>query len=237
MAMRRILTSIIMALAVLGLNAQTLTKYELNVGEFHELKVVDGINVDYRCNPDSAGLAVFTSMPDKASAFIFNNNKGKLSMQISTESVGVKDMPLVTVYSEYLTKVENSGDSTVRVLSVARGPKFNATLIGNGRLAVRDLQFTDVTGKIATGNGTLVLDGKCDRANISFMGTGVIQADGLMAQQVSVKASGTGSIGVWAVKNLSLVGAGSTKVYYKGEPEIKNRTVGIKAVKIGESAE
>ncbi|MDE7146538.1 MAG: DUF2807 domain-containing protein, partial [Duncaniella sp.] len=151
--------------------------------------------------------------------------------------VVVNDMPLVTVYSEYLTKVENSGDSTVRVLSVARGPKFSATLIGNGRLAVRDVKSTEVNGKIATGNGTLVLDGSCERANISFMGTGVIQADGLKAQQVSVKASGTGSIGVWAVKTLSLVGAGSTKVYYKGEPEIKNRTVGIKAVQIGEAAE
>ncbi|MDE6116673.1 MAG: DUF2807 domain-containing protein [Duncaniella sp.] len=235
--MKRVFTPIIMIIAALALNAQSLTKYELNVGEFNELKVVDGINVDYRCNPDSAGLAVFTSLPDKASAFIFNNKKGKLTMQISTESVGVKDMPLVTVYSEYLTKVENSGDSTVRVLSVARGPKFSATLIGNGRLAVRDVKSTEVNGKIATGNGTLVLDGSCERANISFMGTGVIQADGLKAQQVSVKASGTGSIGVWAVKTLSLVGAGSTKVYYKGEPEIKNRTVGIKAVQIGEAAE
>ncbi|MDE5649880.1 MAG: DUF2807 domain-containing protein, partial [Duncaniella sp.] len=198
--MKRVFTPIIMIIAALALNAQSLTKYELNVGEFNELKVVDGINVDYRCNPDSAGLAVFTSLPDKASAFIFNNKKGKLTMQISTESVGVKDMPLVTVYSEYLTKVENSGDSTVRVLSVARGPKFSATLIGNGRLAVRDVKSTEVNGKIATGNGTLVLDGSCERANISFMGTGVIQADGLKAQQVSVKASGTGSIGVWAVK-------------------------------------
>lgn len=237
MTMKRILIPIITMLAGMALNGQNLTKYELKVGEFNELKVVDGINVDYRCNPDSAGLAVFTSMPDKASAFIFNNKKGKLSMQISTESVNIIDMPVVTVYSEYLTKVENSGDSTVRVLSVARGPKFSATLIGNGRLAVHNVSSTEVNGKITTGNGTLVLDGTCERANITFMGTGVIQADGLKAQQVSVKASGTGSIGVWAENKLSIMGAGSTKVYYNGEPEIKNRTVGIKAVRIGQPAE
>lgn len=230
--MKLFLTPIIALLFGVAAYGQNLTKYELKVGEFNELKVVDGINVDYKCNNDSAGLAVFTSVPEKASAFIFNNKKGKLAMQISTESVGMKDMPTVTVYSKYLTKVENSGDSTVRVLSVAKGPKFAATLMGNGRLSVRNIEIVEVNGKIATGNGTLVLDGKCDKANYSFMGTGVIQADGMEAEEVSVKASGTGSIGVWAVKKLSIMGAGSTKVYYKGTPEIKNRSVGIKATQM-----
>lgn len=230
--MKFILTPIIALICGVAAYGQNLTKYELKVGEFNELKVVDGINVDYKCNNDSAGLAVFTSLPEKASAFIFNNKKGKLSMQISTESVGMKDMPTVTVYSKYLTKVENSGDSTVRVLSVAKGPKFAATLMGNGRLAIRDIEMVEVNGKIATGNGTLVLDGSCEKANYTFMGTGVIQADGMKAEQVSVKASGTGSIGVWAVSKLSIMGAGSTKVYYKGNPEIKNRSVGIKAAQM-----
>ena len=230
--MKFILTPIIALICGVAAYGQNLTKYELKVGEFNELKVVDGINVDYKCNNDSAGLAVFTSLPEKASAFIFNNKKGKLSMQISTESVGMKDMPTVTVYSKYLTKVENSGDSTVRVPSVAKGPKFAATLMGNGRLAIRNIEMVEVNGKIATGNGTLVLDGSCEKANYTFMGTGVIQADGMKAELVSVKASGTGSIGVWAVSKLSIMGAGSTKVYYKGNPEIKNRSVGIKATQM-----
>ena len=230
--MKFILTPIIALICGVAAYGQNLTKYELKVGEFNELKVVDGINVDYKCTKDSAGLAVFTSLPEKASAFIFNNKKGKLSMQISTESVGMKDMPTVTVYSKYLTKVENSGDSTVRVLSVAKGPKFAATLMGNGRLAIRNIEMVEVNGKIATGNGTLVLDGSCEKANYTFMGTGVIQADGMKAELVSVKASGTGSIGVWAVSKLSIMGAGSTKVYYKGNPEIKNRSVGIKATQM-----
>ena len=50
------------------------------------------------------------------------------------------------------------------------------------------------------------------------MGTGVIQADGLEAQTASVKAGGTGSIGLWAIKVALVMGAGSTKVYYKGNP-------------------
>lgn len=232
--MKRFLPLIVLLSAFLGLHAADLVKYELKVSEFHELKVVDGINVVYSCNPDSAGLAVFTCPSSQASAFIFNNKKGKLSMQLSTESVGSSNLPVIHVYSTYLTKVENSGDSLVKVVDIAEGPKFSAKLIGNGRLVVKNVKATEVNGAISTGNGTLVLSGKCEHAGIGFMGTGVIQADELEAGTVSVKASGTGSIGVWAVKSLSVMGAGSTKVYFKGTPEVKNRSVGIKTIQLGE---
>ncbi|MCM1075803.1 MAG: DUF2807 domain-containing protein [Bacteroides sp.] len=205
-----------------------LVKYELNVSEFHELKVVDGLNVVYSCNPDSAGLAVFTCPSSQASAFIFKNKKGKLSMQLSTESVGTTNLPVIHVYSTYLTRVENSGDSLVKVQNIAQGPKFTAKLIGNGRLVVRDVVATEVGASLATGRGTIVISGKCGHANFSFAGTGVIQADELEAQTASVKATGTGSIGLWAVKSFSIMGTGSTKVYFKGNPEIKNRSLGIK---------
>lgn len=226
--MKKAFLSLFLLLGFLGAQAADLVKYELKVAEFHELKVVDGINVVYSCNPDSAGLAVFTCPSSQASAFIFNNKKGKLSMQLSTESVGTANLPTVTVYSTYLIKAENSGDSLLKVMNIAEGPKFSAKLIGNGRLVVKNIKATEINGAISTGNGTLVLSGKCGHANISFMGTGVIQADELEAETVSVKASGTGSIGVWPVKSLSVMGAGSTKVYYKGTPEVKNRSVGIK---------
>ncbi len=228
----KIISSILLLVCCISATAANLVKYELKVNEFHELKVVDGINVVYSCNPDSAGLAVFTCPSDEAAAFIFNNPKGKgvLSMQLSTESIGRKNMPVVYVYSTFLTKVENSGDSLVKVLNVAKGPKFSAQLIGNGRLVVKDVKATEVNAGISTGNGTLVIAGECELAKIKLVGTGVIQADELKADEVSVKASGTGSVGVWPLESLSVSGVGSTKVYYKGEPKIKNRTLGIKTL-------
>lgn len=222
--------SFILLLGFIGVHSAELVKYELKVNEFHELKVVDGINVVYACNPDSAGLAVFTCPSSQASAFIFNNNKGKLSMQLSTETVGTTNLPVIRVYSTFLTKVENSGDSLVKVVSIAEGPKISAKLIGNGRLVVRDIKATEVNGAISTGNGTLVLSGKCEHAGLNFTGTGVIQADELETQTTSVKAGGTGSIGVWATKSLSVMGMGSTKIYFKGTPEVKNRSVGLKVL-------
>ncbi|MCM1354937.1 MAG: DUF2807 domain-containing protein [Staphylococcus sp.] len=228
------LLSFLLMLGFVSSHAADLVKYELKVNEFHELKVIDGINVVYSCNPDSAGLAVFTCPSSQASAFIFNNKNGKLSMQLSTESVGTGNLPVVRVYSSYLTKIENSGDSLVKVVNIAQGPKFSAKLIGNGRLVVRDVKATEVNAAISTGHGTLIVSGKCQHVGLNFMGTGVIQADELEATTASVKAGGTGSIGVWATKSISIMGAGSTKVYYKGTPEIKNRSVGIKAFPLGE---
>lgn len=232
--MKRVISYMLLLLLGLGARAATPVRYELKVNEFHELKVVDAINVVYSCNPDSTGLAVFTCDSEDAAAFIFNNPKGKgvLSMQLSTESVKKKNLPTIHVYSTYLTKVENSGDSLVKVLNVANGPKFSAQLIGNGRLVVNNVKATEVNAGIATGNGTLIISGQCESAKIKLVGTGVIQADELKADYVSVKASGTGSVGVDAVSELSVSGVGSTKVYYKGEPKIKNRTLGIKTMKL-----
>ncbi len=157
-----------------------------------------------------------------------------LSIQLSSRVGGANSLPEVLVYSSYLTKVENSGDSTLKVLSVADGPKFSAQLIGNGRIVVSNVKATEVNAGLTTGNGTLVIRGDCDIAKFKLVGTGVIQADGLKANVVSFKAGGTGSVGVWALKQLSVSGVGSTKIYYKGDPEIKRSAIalGTKIIKM-----
>ncbi len=208
-----------------------LSRYELDVNDFSELKVIEGINVDYVCNPDSAGKAVFYATPDLASVLMFSNNKSKLEMQIATDGINYNNLPTVTVYSNFLTKVENSGDSLVRVLSVAPLPKFKATLIGNGRIVVRDINATQVEGSINSGNGTVVINGKCTTAKLSSVGAGTIQADELTATDVKCVLLGTGSIGCSVKQNLTVIGTGSGKIYYKGTPEkITNRSLGLKII-------
>ncbi|MEZ3590831.1 MAG: DUF2807 domain-containing protein [Muribaculaceae bacterium] len=228
-----IFTSLLALAAALTSSAAEPTRYELNIGDFTELKVLEGLNVDYYCNTDSAGKAVFTTTPDLASILMFSNSKGKLEMQISTDGIDYDDLPTIKVYSNFLTYVENSGDSTVRVITVAGTPQFKAKLIGNGRLAVRDIHATSVGASLSTGNGTLVISGKCDRAKLGMTGSGTVQADDLKAGRVKCTLLGTGSVGCWPTDNLTIVGATSGKVYYRGDPAvIKNTSIGIKAVKI-----
>lgn len=212
-----------------------ITRYELDVKDFTELRVTDGVNVDYVCNPDSAGKAIFHASPDMASQIIFKPGNNRLEIQlVPKEERKNRELPVVTVYSKYLSFVENSGDSLVRVLSVASGPKFKARVIGNGRISVRNVEANTVEGSIDTGKGTITLYGACTDAKLSCTGTGHIQADGLIADEVNCRLAGTGTIGCYATKNLNIMGIGSGTIYYKGTPQIKKRAMGVKVEAIAE---
>ena len=212
--------------------AQTAKKYEVKVGDFTSLDIENSYNVDYKCSHDSAGLAVFVTTPDLADKIIFeNNNKGKLSIEKPFRPEGDLDngLPTITVYSRVLKDVRNAGDSTVRVINVRPTMEIKATVIGNGRLVVRDIECEKIDGSIKTGNGTLVLSGKCDNATLSNTGIGTIQADNLEAKKVSAHFFGTGTTGCWATELLKIKGVMAGKLYYRGKPEkIKNYSMGVK---------
>lgn len=224
--MKHLLTSLMLIVAtVVTMSGQKLSRYELNVSDFSELKVVDGVNVDYKCNPDSAGMVVFYAQSDVATAMEFSTTKNRLTISVSDEFKG-KNLPTVVVYSQFLSKAENVGDATLRVLSLNSGPKFVARLVGNGRLLVRNVNANDVDASINTGNGSLTIYGKCRTAKYNNTGAGTIQADDLVAEDVKCVQVGTGSVGCSAKTSLMVYGA-SGKVYYRGNPVIKNRSVGV----------
>ena len=219
---------LLVVLSFLVSHAQSMGEYRLKIGDFTELKVLDGLNIDYSSSADSAGYAVFTCAPSVASSFIFDRNNTKLTVRISADNPPTGPLPTVKLYSKYLIKAENNSDSTLRVMSVSMGPKFEGIVEGNGTLVARDSQANEIKLRLRLGHGQLVASGVCDKLSVKFVGTGVIQADALKAQNVSINCSGTGSVGVWAVDKMSIFGMGSTAIYYKGHPEIKNRSVGPK---------
>ncbi len=212
--------------------AAEVNRYELSVGDFSSLAVEDNVNVIYKCSEDSAGIAVYEATKDAADKLIFDfSKKGRLMVQtnfLTEEEKSVK-LPVVTVYSKFLTKVQNSGDSTVKVLSVAACPEFKATVIGNGSLIVKDIHCSQFNGSIKTGNGQLIVSGKCDSAVFNNTGVGSIQADGLEATDASCRFFGTGTTGVWVTGTLSVKGMFPGKLYYKVEPQkIRNYSMGVK---------
>lgn len=221
--------------------AEPLKQYELNVNDFTELKVIGAINVDYYTDTDSAGFVTFESTEAAAPMIMVSNKKGKVEIHFVNETGSViSDLPRVTVRSKFLTKVENTGDSTVRVMTAAPCPSFTARAIGNGRLVIRDIVANDVSCNVFTGNGIIVAYGTCANASLSLTGTGSIQADGLKATEVKCRNTGTGTIGCWATDFLNVSGAGSGKIYYRGTPKIKKSLalgVKIEALEPSESGE
>ena len=234
--MKRIFFSLFALLAVaFAAFAAEPHNYNLKVNDFTSLKVIDSINVEYVGDPNSEGSASYVATADMASLLVFSNNKGTLEITLADNTTKYTGIPTVTVSSKFLTKVENDGDSTVRVSKVAPMPEFKARLVGNGRLSIKGLDTTTAIATIDSGNGTIVIDGKSTTAKFNNTGAGTIQADRLVATDVKCRQIGTGSIGCLANGKLAVFGAGSGYIYYRGKPSsIQKRTIGIKLSPIDE---
>lgn len=223
------ITLLTLAAPIIGMGQST-QRYELKVNDFKELRVDNDIAVDYYCNPDSAGYAVFTATDAQSGWVLFDNNgRGKLSVQTDTDYPAGEKMPRIRVYSSSLEKVVNSGDSLVKVYNLPAANKFKAVLIGNGRLSVPGVEASTVEASIHSGNGQLTIEGRCTEAKLHLVGTGTILADRLEAVKVKATVVGTGHIGCSPSEAITVMGAGSGSVLYRqAPPTIKSRGVGIK---------
>lgn len=222
---------VILLFAIIGIwcGVVSAERYEVKVGDFSALKVMSSVNVDYVCSADSAGMASFTADPSMASVIGFTLAGDELRVAFTTDDLPTGPLPRVTVYSTFLTKVTNTSDSIVRVVSDLKCPTFSATQQGNGSVVVRNINAGKVDGRLLTGKGQVVLYGTTDKANYTMVGAGLIQADGLQAKEVNIKATGTGQIGCWVTDALIVKGLGSTTVYYRGNPSItKKFALGVK---------
>lgn len=190
------------------------------VGPFDRLSVRGDINVVYRCVPDSTGFARYDDATAKEEPFELYVKKGKLQVKTPEPGNGTVTAPTLYVYSDFLTSVDYEGCGTLTVSLPIATPKFSAKLIGNGKLIVDGIKSTDASISFPTGNGTIVATGQCEKLGISMLGTGTVQADELHADNVNCNVMGTGSIGCWAQETLDVRGIGTTKVYYKGDPEV-----------------
>ena len=231
--MKRTLISII--LLVTALTAWTqVTLHQVKVGDFSRLVLLDDINVNYRCNADSAGLVVFSCSKEVADHLIFSlSEKGRLSIQVDDEYERKGNLPTMTLYSSSLDEAENSGDSTLRISGLPPLKTFKVRLIDNGKIIVRGVRASQLELQILSGKGKIIADGSCDDLSLRLVGTGEIQADRVEAGSVSCRIMGTGAIGCNVLGGeLKVSGSGTGKVYYKGNPsKVTVRKLGtIKAI-------
>lgn len=218
--MKQALISTILMIAVSLLSSAQDTRHELNVGDFTRLYLIDNINVNYRCNADSAGLAVLTCSQDILDNLMFRlNNKGRLSIQIKNKFDLPGNLPTITIYSKALDEAENAGDSTLRVSGLPPMKMFKVRNINNGKVIARGVRASQLELQILSGKGKIIADGSCDDLTLRLIGTGEIQADQVEATSVSCRIMGTGSMGCNVIGGeLKVSGSGTGKVYYKGNP-------------------
>lgn len=230
--MRKLLSFALLLTWVIGLAQEN--DYCLNIGEFSEFTVADGINVVYKSSTDSAGYATFKATKQIVSGITFSNSKNKLKIQLNHDMTFDK-VPTVTIYSLALAKANNWGDSTITIERINPGAEFKANVTGNGDIIAHDVHCTKVSASVKMGNGHIFLAGKAQSAKYELISAGCIEAASLEAAQVKAQMMGTGNIDCWATESLTVVGASSGHVYYKGDPStVKNRSIGVKIDKVEE---
>lgn len=196
--------------------------FTIDVGQFEKLKVNGNLTVVYKNLPDSTGLARFSAPLEQEGVIVFSTKgDGSLKIEPSDDKWGDRDLPVVFVYSDFLSVLESYSDRTVEVASMSPTATFSVAQVGNGTINVNNLKCNNLSAAINTGNGSIFLSGSCVNANFRMVGAGLISADQLQADNVKCRILGTGSIGCWPIENLNVTGLGTTKIYYKGSPNIK----------------
>lgn len=200
--------------------------YEVKVGEFTELRVVNSVNVIYSNNPDSIGYVQFRAPKDLCSAVLVKSSKGKVTIELSTEAVNNPKLPTVFVYSKFIQSVENAGDSTILVTSVTPVPEIKFRTVANGKIVAKRLDANKISATISTGKGSILLDGKCSYASLILTGTGKILAEKLKSTDTYCRITGTGHITCNPQDKLTMKGTGPGKVYYLNKPaKIENSKI------------
>lgn len=209
-------------LLIAGTMAALAETYRVDVGQFEKLKVNGNISVIYKNLPDSTGFARYDAAPGNDNIFVFaTKNDGSLKVEPADEKWGDNTLPVVYLYSDFLSSVESFSDKQVEIINIAPCASLNVNQVGNGTISIENIKSNNVTASITTGNGQIYLSGTCVNANFRMVGAGLISADRLRAEDVKCRILGTGSIGCWPIENLKVTGLGSTKIYYKGSPNIK----------------
>lgn len=232
--MKRLLINILMvtfgSLAALGQS----THHEFKVGDFSRLSLIDDINVNYRCNADSAGLVVTEASQQLLDHILFTvSSSGRLSIQVDDTFERNGHLPTLTVYSSRLDEAENSGDSILRLSNLPPMKAFKVRNIDNGKIIIGDVRASKLELQILSGRGKIIASGSCDELALRLVGTGEIQADRVHAGMATCRIMGTGTIGCWVDGGeLKVSGSGTGKVYYKGTPtKVTVRKLGtIKAI-------
>ncbi len=208
--------------------------YMLNLNNFTELKVVNGVNIEYHSSVDTVGKGYFTCEKDLSSRFVFSQDENKLKVEVDMVDTVIRNLPTIHLYSTKLEKVENTSDSLIIVHEIGDVDQFKVKVVGNGAITVNNLVCDKADVTINTGKGNVeIKSGEVTSIKYKNVGKGIIRAAGLKAKSANVILLGTGDIECFVEQTILIYGSGSGKVKYKGYPEkITNRSIGVKTVEM-----
>ena len=157
-------------------------------------------------------------------------------IQIEGENVDFKymqsdDVPYLKVETDQnimdllaLKEFKMAGGGNCDLGKGLNGKKLEIRFAGGGTIKADSIAITRLDCEIA-GSGTVSLSGKTEKMNIKSAGSSKIKAFGLETEELTCKAAGSTHIEITANKAISTKIAGSGTIRYKGNPNIKEKSI------------
>ena len=139
--------------------------------------------------------------------------------------------PRIYVHAPSLDSVNLSGTAVAENWSPVVGRDFSINISGAARANLN----VDITGNLvvnSSGSPNLTLSGNTESLRINGAGVTRISAFDLRAVDVRpVSLAGVGTVEVTAIDRLDVRAAGTTRLYFRGNPTVTQRTTGLARVR------
>jgi hypothetical protein len=197
-------------------------KYDINVGEYNEIKIEGNCEIQYYAAPSNT--VTLEVQPNLREYFVVKVENGELIIRITKRISYSNKPPVLTVSTPTLNSLSIEGICTFNANDKIKADTFNLEINGAGS-GKAELDVNCLKANMS-GAGSFELSGKADNAEIELSGAGELKAFLLQIREASVDFSGAGAIRISCSEKLQIDASGAGTVEYRGSPSLSLNTSG-----------
>lgn len=200
----------------LSVNAIGQQKIEKNLGDFHEIKVYDMINVELVKSDENKAIISGDNINDVE--IINKNGVLRIKMRLGEKFEGNKTV--VTLDYKKIDIIDVNEGAYVSSEDILQQNKIELRS-QEGAVIKLNLDLADVKVKAVTG-GEIVVSGKAIRQDISINTGGIFHGESLESEStyIAIRAAGEGYINASKLADIKIRAGGDVYIY--GNPETVN---------------
>ena len=202
---------------------------DTTIADFSEVSILNGINVVYTQSESQAGK-VRVYAPEGNDVVSITSKNGLLSIRYGRGYKRDFGVIMVYVYSKELNKVNCSMGANFTAEGMVSGSKLKLKVLGQSQIRCKNIIYDEVSAKRGLGSGDILLSGKAKDATYTIIGAGEINADNMIADDVTCKILGRGDVGCHVDKNITVRSLGKGAAYCKGELKISGENNKIRVM-------
>ena len=137
------------------------------------------------------------------------------------------DRVIIHISSPDIYSLSMSGSGKIEVPASIITSRMRLAVSGSGDIDIDSLKSGDNIETVTSGSGHMrVRKGSSVRADVLVSGSGTVNMDGVVTNNVDANISGSGNVRVNALQTLNARISGSGDVYYRGTPSINSQVSG-----------